>query len=344
MRTTPFVVFLLLPLLAGCDNLVIKPGGQTPPPVAPAASVPASRPAPASLPSEMALADSSREVMATVNGRPIYMQQLTDPLVEAHGLLMAEMLIADALVEQEALARGITVTDADVSQENARSLLGCLGDQVNADQRERMLDTLLSQRGLTRTTWNATMRRNALLRKMVQPQVVLTDAMIKEEFSRAYGEKVQISHIQLPSLAEAEKIQAMLNDKAEFADLARRYSTNTITAKNGGSLPAFTRDDSTIPQAIREAAFALKENQVSGIVNVGEYFHVLKLYKRSEPEHVSLETVQDKVRADLTERIIQQMEINALTRLRAESEVHFINPAVQKQASAVAGAKHPAEP
>ena len=342
MRTTPLVVFLLLSL-AGCDNLTLPPSQQTAPPVA-AAPLPASAPASTSLPAETALADASRPIMATVNGRPIYMQQLTDPLVEAHGLLMAEMLVADALVEQEALARGIAVTEADVSQENVRSLRGFLGDQVNADQRERLLDNLLSQRGLTHASWDATMRRNALLRKMVQPQVVISDSMIKEEFSRAYGEKVQISHIQLPTLTEAEKILAMLNDKAEFADLARRYSTNTLTAKNGGALPAFTRDDASVPQAIREAAFALKENQYSGIVSVGESFNVLKLYKRTVPEQVSLETVQDKLRADLTERIVQQMQVNALTRLRAEAEVQFINPSLQKQASSVARAKPPAQP
>jgi len=269
-------------------------------------------------------------LMALVNGRPIYMEQLHAPLVEAHGLKIAQMLIADRLVELEAGRQRITVTAKDIAAENEYSLRGIFGNQVAPDQRDQVLAKLLHDRGLTRTLWNATMRRNALLRKMVEPHVKVTEEMVRAEFIRIYGDKVVISHIQCPSLQEAEKILGLLEKGQDFAALARRYSTNATTARNDGELPAFTRQDATIPRAMREAAFSLKVGAVSGIVQVGGNFHVLKLRQRMLGDKASYASARDGLSRQLRQRLIERGQADMLAELRRKANVEYVNPILKR--------------
>ncbi len=317
-------------LVVGCDEnfSAVHPAKPAPAPVqkpatAPAAAQAASMPttAPAGFP----------ENAATVNGKAIPVAALIEPLIEAHGLRMAELLIANELVAQEAVRLNITVTDADVSQEHELSLRGIFGDQITPDQRQRVLQDLLVRRGLTPSLWESTMRRNALLRKIVLPMIKVDDAMLKSEYARVYGEKIQASHIQLPTLAEAEKIQALLKEGGDFADLAKRYSTNSATASQGGQLAPFSRDDAVVPQAMREAAFNLKDGQISGIVCVGEGFHIMKVQKRFMPERVSYDSVKETLRQELVQRAVEQLQAQRLQQLRSHANVQYGLPVLTEQ-------------
>ncbi len=310
--------------VGGCESWqqrFRKPAPQPAGP-APAATRPATSPAGGEAP--------PAAVMATVNGRPIYMDELTAPLLEAHGVRMAEMLIANRLVSQEAARKGVTVTEQDVARENALMLRGIFGEELSPDQRDRMLTELLRRRGLTRGLWRRTMWRNATLRKMAEPRVKIGEPMLKAEFARQYGKKVQVSHIQLPTLTDAEKILNLLKGGKDFAELAKRYSTNTTTAAKGGLLPVFSRDDTRVPQAMRDAAFELKPGQTSSIVQAGNEFQVLKLHKRIIPPDVDYESVKEKLREDLRDSLIERVQREILARLRGSAAVEYVNPILSK--------------
>lgn len=273
------------------------------------------------------------EVMATVNGRPIYMELLYGPLLEAHGLRLAEALIADELIAQEAEKRNVTVTRQDIENEEKLALQAILPKDFDRAQRQQALERLLLDRNVTRTQWNAAMRRNALLRKMVTPGVTVPEAMIKAEFARVYGEKLRVSHIQLPSLAEAEKIIGLLKKGEDFAQLARRYSTNTATARQDGALPIFTREDSSAPRAIRDVAFTLKPGQISGVVQVGNNFHVLKLHQRILASGTDYAKVREQLREQVHRRLVKRELENLLSLLRRDAAVEYVNPILRREAA-----------
>ncbi len=319
-----YAVSVWVLILSGCPHRD-RPAVQKPPGHAKPAS-----------PTETSPAETPRSstVMATVNGKPIYMEDLHTPLVESYGLRIAEMLIVNALVAQEAKRAKITITDKDVTDENDRTLQGILGEQqLTPDQRERVLERLLKQRGITRRLWTSIMRRNAILRKMVAGKAVVGEAMIKAEFARLHGEKVQISHIQLPGLTEAEKIIKLLKAGGDFANLAQRYSTNTSTAKSGGALAPFSRENPAIPRAIRDVAFALKTGQISGIVQVGNEFHVLKLQKRFMPPAANYQAVKEKIRDALKKHLTERLQVDKLSELRRKTNVEYVNPTLKRAAN-----------
>ncbi len=327
MRCLPAVCLFLL-IACGCDEPGRRPGAG------PTGTVQPGRTATTLPNSATAGPLSPSAIMATVNGKPIYMEDLYVSLLESSGLRIPEMLIVNALVNQEAGRTKTTVTDEEVAAENDRSLKGILGDKLTPDQRERMLDQLLKPRGLTRKLWFSVMRRNALLRKMVISRAVVSESMIKVEFARLHGEKVQISHIQLPNLFEAEKIIKLLKEGKDFADLARKYSTNTTTAKNGGTLPPFSREYQNVPRAIRDVAFSLeKVGRISGIVQVGDNFNVLKLLKRIEPPQVDYEAVKEKVRLQLHRRLIERLQVEKRQELQRKARIEYINPILKKAAN-----------
>lgn len=75
--------------------------------------------------------------------------------------------------------------------------------------------------------------------------------------------------------ATAEEVLALARDGDDFAQLARRFSTDPGSAQQGGDLGWFRRGD--MVQEFEQAAFSLRPGEVSGIVESPFGFHVIKL-------------------------------------------------------------------
>jgi peptidyl-prolyl cis-trans isomerase C len=91
-------------------------------------------------------------------------------------------------------------------------------------------------------------------------------------------EEVRASHILLKTKREAENIIAQLDKGADFATLAKKYSTDP-GAKSGGDLGFFTKKE-MVP-AFANAAFALKVGEYTKTPVQTEFgWHVIKLEAR----------------------------------------------------------------
>ena len=75
--------------------------------------------------------------------------------------------------------------------------------------------------------------------------------------------------------AKAEELLAAIQGGADFAELARKHSDDTASAKNGGVLGAFDMD-SSIPEAIKAAILGLQAGEVSEIVKDAGRFYIFK--------------------------------------------------------------------
>ncbi len=79
--------------------------------------------------------------------------------------------------------------------------------------------------------------------------------------------------------AKAEELLAAIQGGADFAELARKHSDDTASAKNGGVLGAFNMD-SSIPEAIKAAILGLQVGEVSEIVKDAGRFYIFKATDR----------------------------------------------------------------
>jgi peptidyl-prolyl cis-trans isomerase SurA len=164
-----------------------------------------------------------------------------------------------------------------------------------------------------------------------------------EDFYQNYSDSlptlpptVDISHILIQlnpseeSLQEAyskiEKIKKMLQDGADFAELAKKYSEDPGTASRGGDLGFVNRGD--FVKEFEEVAFALKEGEISDIVQTQFGFHIIQLLeKKGEKIHARHILVQLKPTQKDEELVIQKL--NEIRNKLINGEATFEEMALQ---------------
>jgi peptidyl-prolyl cis-trans isomerase D len=114
-------------------------------------------------------------------------------------------------------------------------------------------------------------------------------------------EERRASHILIEDGEDADKtiatIQKRLADGESFADLAKEYSIDTASAKNGGDLGYAGRG--VYDDAFEQALFALKKGQVSDPVKTRYGVHLIKLDDVRRSEVPPLDEIKDKLRDEL---------------------------------------------
>jgi foldase protein PrsA len=259
------------------------------------------------------------EIVALINGSVITRQDMSDMLIQTHGLSLLEQLILLIAARQRAAEMSITVTPADIAaaqQDALRRLatpIGGADDQaLDLATAERLLDEFLLAKNISRAEWQRRMEQHAWLRKIAAAEVEaleITEAMLREEYTLVYGERVQIRHIQVSSLRAAAQVRSALAAQKDFELVARESSENPITASRGGLMPPFTRNDPSVTPLIREAAFGMEVGQVSPALNEGNWYHIIRLERRFPASDVGFDHVdRDALRQRLTERLIRQRQ------------------------------------
>ncbi len=93
--------------------------------------------------------------------------------------------------------------------------------------------------------------------------------------------------------AKAEDIDKQLKGGASFADLAKKYSDDPGSAKDGGLLPPLTRGR-TVPE-FEQAAFNTPVGQTTGIVRTNYGFHIIHVEAKQEPRLKPLAEVKIEI-------------------------------------------------
>jgi foldase protein PrsA len=277
-------------------------------------------------------AQPGRPVMAYVNGEPVYMDQLNQLLISGYGMVVAQQLVANELVRQEAQRKGLTVTDAEVEAEHQRYMDSLFPTVTEANQRQRLLEQLLKKNNVSQDQWNLTMRRNTLLAKVAENQVQVAEEEVKEEFGRQYERKVRVQHIQTANLADAQKVLKDLADGAEFTALVNKYSIGP-TADKAGLLEPFGTKDTGTPPALRQVAMGMKKvAEVSDPIQVGTAFHILKLLAIIEPDNVKYEDVRAALAAEVRKRKAVALQQDILQILIRGGKLQYVDPILKSQA------------
>ncbi|MGB8224746.1 MAG: peptidylprolyl isomerase [Polyangiales bacterium] len=118
--------------------------------------------------------------------------------------------------------------------------------------------------------------------------------------------------------AEAKKQAESLRERAakgeDFAALAKQYSGDQITAKNGGDI-GFLRKG-TMPESFDEALFSMGVGDISEVVETSYGFHVIKVLAIREGdvpvEEAKRELAEGLYRADWLEARARESAANAL--------------------------------
>ena len=109
-------------------------------------------------------------------------------------------------------------------------------------------------------------------------------------------ERRHIRHIlfNLGDLDGAQNVLAEIKNGADFEALAREYSIDTVSSKDGGDLGTFSRGVMVAP--FEESAFSLDEGEISGLVETQFGYHIIKVVDIEESKIEPLVIIFDEVK------------------------------------------------
>jgi len=288
------------------------------------------------------------DVMAIVDGVVLPMSDLTDILIFSYGLPMAQQLVANELVRQEARRSNVTVGLAEIADEHRTALQQMFPDLRKPAEREQAFHVFMQESGVTQKQWDMTMERNALLRQLAKSRVKVTDEVLQHAFGIKYNRQVVVRHIQTASLTDAESVMKDLKNGVPFEKLVQSRSTNPSRLRDDGLLAPISAQSPGMTPGLREAALNLtKIGQISNVIQAGTTYHILKLEKIIEPDK-KFADVKDALRKEVFEEMVQQQQLSILSDLIQRSEeqkkIRYVNPILAELDRQAKTAPQPAKP
>jgi peptidyl-prolyl cis-trans isomerase C len=279
------------------------------------------------------------KVIATVNGEKILRKDLDRILdrfkshVNPDALISMEQQITEQLVTQSLLRQFVVEKKLSVSDEVVEKEIAKMRDNIknNPATKDRTLEQFLEFQGSNIDELKTAINMSAAIESYVSKDI--DDKKIEEYFikniSNFNGETVTASHILVATKgnktqeeidrarAKIESIKKELDEGADFAELAKKYS-DCPTGKTGGELGTFPRHGVMV-EDFAKAAFATEVGKVSDPVKTEFGYHLIKVTAKTPPKDVSFSQVKDKVREELVAR-----EINNLVKeLREKAKIEI---------------------
>lgn len=248
-------------------------------------------------------------------------------------------LIIQELLNQEAKARGIKVSNKDVDEAISK-IIDKLGGKEN-------LSNMLKEHNVSISQFKSDIKTQVKMQKLARTSrnVNVSDKEVKDFYNKnidkfKHAEQVRAYHILLltdpmqlaheiasddkKDISEnemnkkiGEKVkerEALANkiaqelkaDNTKFAQYAKKYSQDTTTAQKGGDLGYF--EAKVMVPEFSKAVFAAKPNTVVGPVKTQYGYHVILV---SDRRPAGVESF-DKVKNNLKESLTNEKEIKAI--------------------------------
>jgi foldase protein PrsA len=208
----------------------------------------------------------------------------------------------------EAAELGVEVTDQEVDRELDKIRKEAFGND------EKKLEAALKQQGLTLEQARDEVRERLLrdkVYKRVTDSVKVSDDDIRKYYDENKANFTQpatrdVRHILLKTKERADDVYSRLQAGASFPQLARQYSTDTATKKQGGKLPV--TKGSTVPP-FDKIAFSLDAGDFSRPVKTTFGWHIIKADGPVKKEKV---TPFDEVRDSIRDQLLNEKKNEAL--------------------------------
>ena len=231
--------------------------------------------------------------------------QVSDEQMEMLKKDILEGLIEREVLYQESQKAGIKITDQKVDEQMASI--------KKRFPSEEEFQRALASMNLTEAEVRSQIQRGLAIRELID-QKVASKIVITDEATSAYytgnpqlfkqPEQIKASHILIKveptaddtAKAAAKKkitdIQQKLKDGGDFAELAKQNSEGP-SATRGGDLGYFRRGQMVKP--FEDAAFSMKPNEVSDLVETRFGYHLIKVYDKKPEQTTAYEDVKDQI-------------------------------------------------
>ncbi len=267
-----------------------------------------------------------KSFLKSFGGSKNFLKEDENPMFNVFKDKIINELIVKTLIDEEIAKRNIVATDEDIQNE-----LKTIIDKVGSKEE---LNRILKQRNVSNAQFTEDLKTQIKIKKLVDSieKVNISDAETekyynshKKEFT--HGEQVRASHILISAnmleliqqfkaknpdmdptelnakieeriAAQKVKAEAILAEVKKnpdnFEKIAQKDSDDKASGERGGELGFFTKE-AMVPE-FSKAAFSLKPNTISELVQSPYGFHIIKVTDRMEAGTTPFVKVKDEIK------------------------------------------------
>lgn len=188
--------------------------------------------------------------VAKVGDHPIMYDEWMSHLQETHGKAELKEMVNKELVHQAADERGITIDEKVIERDIA--LLATMQHGLSEDEIDR-----------EKERWERQIIYRYTLEALLTENLSIDEDEIKTYYDTYenqynFSESVQMSHIIVQTMEEAERVKEQLDEGAPFELLAQEYSLDEETKNKGGYLGHISSASQFMPRGYVEKALELE--------------------------------------------------------------------------------------
>ena len=245
-------------------------------------------------------------------------------------------LVQRTQLEQKAPSLGVKVTDKQVEDQ-----LKALKKQYFGGSEKKYLSELKRQ-CVTDADVRADLRSNLLgnaIFKKITADVNVSDAEIRAYFDShrqiyTTPETREVRHILVKNKALADRLYARLKAGADFAALAKQYSTDPGSKSTGGKYTV-TRNGSFV-KPFEDTSFALRTGEISKPVHTKFGWHIIQALKPATPQR---STPFSQVKESIRQLLLQGDQQQGLQGKRSTAVQKWLADLQKEYASKISYAK-----
>lgn len=281
--------------------------------------------------------------------------QSTDSLIyQIYKTQVVNDLVSRELIYEAAKKYNITTTDEEVNKLANQFITNIGGEKIFKKQ--------LKENDITKKIFLKNIQRQIIINKLIN--IKLKDKQISDSEIKDYYEKNKLTEFSQPQLVKAQHIlfavseqaiktkyptlsqasiskiyeedlskayktsqdvlQQLKSDPSKFDELASKYSDDKVSAKKGGDLGFFAKNN-MVPE-FSNAAFNLKPDKISNIVKTKYGLHIIKVNAVKKAE---ITPFNNATKAKIKEKLTVEMRNKTLTEIlndiRKNSKIVYIN-------------------
>ena len=253
-------------------------------------------------------------VAAVVNGETIPASHVVDIALSTAGPMVAEGLISNALVDQEAIQRHITVTSAQVDTK-----IGEFRQQV----KPRTLEDVLRNGHMTMAELQESQKVKIETEEMIAQNIGQFRAAHVRDISILikHDAHMTVGHSKAEAKSMMAKLMSRLKSGAKFDDIARQYSEDFGSKTRGGDLGIVTEKDAYEPAFLKTALLLRKGQIANRPIETSSELHLLQAVSTSADHPAAEDALYRQAQQNAKMREIQTQAPVFLRSLRSRAKV-----------------------
>lgn len=281
--------------------------------------------------------NNGEEVIASVDGKDFTANELYDALKDQYGTSILINLVDSYIANQEIGDN----EDASVYADSMISQYKLQYEQYGMDFSQALSSAGYADEAAFKEVLISDYKMNEVTKKYLKDEV--SDKEIKKYYDEKISEQLDVKHILIipdvkDGATDQEKSEAevvaynkavdlinMLNEGADFDQLAKDNSQDTASASNGGVINNVTKEGYVTE--FYNAAYALEEGKYTTTPVKSEYgYHIIYLVKKNEKE--SLDNLKDTIKDSIvTDKLENDKDLQVATwdKIRSKYNLNIVD-------------------